>query len=584
MAETASTGRSSWLSVTLPGLDADFERKLDLWGAYHRIAVTTATMVISFAILPQPAWLLWTSGLYLALAALVPRLLAGRSRARKQLVRVLVMIVDIVVLSLFVYRWGARASPAGFLYIPIVSGWTLIPQRHLGRASSLLALAAYGVLLTVEQHGRDLTSETHGGSADTPLLYFGMLACALGAVHGLVDFTVTRLREHSQVVTLLTAERHTRDREAQLAGQLEEAQRLEALGRLAGGIAHDFNNLLTVLLGCAELAELNLTSNATATRRALSNLQAAAERGSSLTAQLLDFASRRPARPENVDLNEAVKSSGLLLERLLEARVELRVQTNRESCVVHIDPGSLERLLLNLAINARDAMPNGGVLTISVSRIVSAAGEQVLLEVEDTGVGIAAKDLPHVFEPFFTTKLRGKGTGLGLASVYGIVKQSAGQLDLTSVEGVGTTFRMRWPRVEVQAPALADQTRPASVGSELVLLVDDDVAVRDVALAQLRHAGYTVLTASSGGQALALLGEQRTAIRLVVSDISMPGMSGIELAEHIREQQPSLPILLMSGYSEEQHGALERRTRFLAKPFSGQRLLAMVRESLDQKA
>ncbi|HVZ32354.1 MAG TPA: ATP-binding protein, partial [Polyangiaceae bacterium] len=412
------------------------------------------------------------------------------------------------------------------------------------------------------------------------IVYFLTLACALSAVHGLVDFTVRRLQRHGQLVSQLAAEHRARERELQLAAQLEEAQRLEALGRLAGGIAHDFNNLLTVLIGCAEVAETSLASNPSLATRSLRDLQVAAGRGASLTSQLLDFARRRPAQPRNVDLNPTIVSAAQLLEHLLEAEIELRVRTCAEPCVVHIDPSGLERVLLNLAVNARDAMPEGGTVTLALAVRERDGVEQVVLEVSDTGIGMASQDLAHIFEPFFTTKGSGRGTGLGLASVYGIVTQSQGQIEVDSSPGGGTTFRLRWPRVH-ESP----EPSPAQVevvgGRELLLLVDDNAEVRLVAFAHLSGAGYEVLSASSGEEALALLKEHEASVRMIVSDVSMPGMSGVELAGQVRVRHPKLPILLISGYSDELHGKSARLAHYLAKPFSGQQLLLAVRRALD---
>ena len=568
---------------------AEFARRMDLWGAWHRMVVAALTMAVTFSLVAQPMWLLSVAAFYLLLSTLVPTALdKAPSATAKERIRIAVMLVDVTVVSLFVFRWGARVSPAPFMYIPVVSGWTLIPQRHLGRLSGVTALCAYAALLGAESFGwssynEKLTAALESSSA-SGIIYFATFACALLAVHGLLDFTVQRLQEHSQVVSRLTAEKQTRERESQLVVQLEEAQRLEALGRLAGGVAHDFNNLLTVLMGCAELAEASLSKNHELAARSLRDLQKAAERGASLTAQLLDFASRRPASPRNVDLNMVVANAAKLLERLLEANVLLRVTLCPEPCMAHLDPSGMERLLLNLAVNARDAMPQGGVLSLTLSRR-SGAGEleRVVLEVNDTGVGIASGDLPHIFEPFFTTKARGKGTGLGLASVYGLVKQSQGQIEVESSPGVGTTFRISWPRVPDEAGIMRTEEPGPARGNERILLVDDDAEVRAVALAQLERGGYTVLTACSGQEALDLLAKNQTQVHMLVSDVSMPGMSGVELARAVRTMSPDLPILLISGYSEELHDGTQRIGRFLAKPFSGQRLLTEVRQALDGK-
>jgi len=568
---------------------ADFARKLDLWGAYHRMVVGSLTMAVTFSILPQPGWLLAFSALYLLVAALLPRLLdlAG-DRRRKARLRVFVMVLDVALVTLFASYWGARTSPSAFMYVPMVSGWTLIPQRHIGRVSAVAALAAYGGLLLAEQRG--WLGGTRAGDAlalhstTSAFLYFATLACALTAVHGLVGFTVAGLLEHNQVVTRLTVEKRAREREMQLASQLEEAQRLEALGRLAGGVAHDINNVLTVLMGCAELADAAMEQNPESARRALADLQSAAERGGALTAQLLDFASRRFASPIELDLNEAVKSAGQLLERLLDASVTLQVRVADEPCFVRLDPGGLERILLNLAINARDAMADGGSLAISVSIEPRDGVEYGVLTVADSGVGVAPEHLPRIFEPFFTTKERGKGTGLGLASVYGIVKQSGGQIDVDSRLGVGTTFRMRFARLRAEErPSAPLEPAPRS-GSGLVLLVDDDAEVRAILLAHLESSGYTVLAAAGGAEALALLARESGHVRLLLSDISMPGMSGVELARRVKQAHPALPILLISGYSEELQGDLQGCVRFLGKPFSRQTLLAEVRAALTSSS
>ncbi|HEY6877238.1 MAG TPA: ATP-binding protein [Polyangiales bacterium] len=565
--------------MSFAAVDADFTRKLDLWGAYHRMAVASLTMAVAFGILPQPDWLLWLAAFYLGLAVLVPSAMGhARTHTERACMRATLMLIDVALVSLFIYRWGARTSPAPFMYVPIVSGWTLIRQRTLGRSALVTVLFAYGLMLTLEQHGITLAQiNTASLTTGSGLLYFVTLACAMLGVHGLVDFTMERLREHNAVVSRLTAEKRTREREGQLAQQLEEAQRLESLGRLAGGVAHDFNNLLTVLMGCAELAELNLTKNPTFASRSLRDLQTTAERGASLTAQLLDFASRRPTSPRHVDLNDAVRNAAKLLERLLEAQVELRVELWREPCVVHIDPGGLERLLLNLAVNARDAMPHGGMLRLSLSTRKFANEEHVLLEIADNGAGIAADDLPHIFEPFFTTKARGKGTGLGLASVYGIVKQSQGQIEVESQLGVGTVFRVRWTRVAAAELSEPRRLSDPGGGCERILLVDDDPEVRAVAFSHLENAGYDVLSAPSAEEALAILAH--TPVQMLISDVSMPGMSGVELARRAHEIFPHMPILLISGYSDELDG--EQIARFLPKPFSGQRLLAEVRSALD---
>jgi signal transduction histidine kinase/CheY-like chemotaxis protein len=526
------------------------------------------------ALIADVRWALALGALYIAASASVFPLLrwVGDNKKAKYWVRVVILFIDVLTVSVFTYAWGSRASPAIFMYVPIVVGWTLLPEQGLARTALVLVIASLALVLAFEDPSLALQPPLMRGGR---WLFFGMAATVLVAVYELLAHTVSQIVDHSQLVSLLLAEKQTLEREAEWTAQLEEAQRLEALGRLAGGVAHDFNNLLTALIGCAELAESRLHKNPAAAQAALRDIQSAAERGSGLTAQLLDVASRRPTQPRDVDLGRAVGKTGQLLRRLLRDHVELELDLGSEPCGVHIDPSSLERLLLNLGVNAADAMPEGGKLRI---RVAASEPERVTLEVADTGVGIAPEDLPHIFEPFFTRKARGKGTGLGLASVYGIVKQSQGEIEPSSRLGGGTTFRITWPRV-----AVADQPAPPGErphhGDGTVLLVDDDDAVRMVSEEHLRAAGYRVLSASSGDAALAILADHGAEIDALVTDVSMPVMSGIELVQNVRARGIQLPVLLISGYADELEQGKARAAldvAFLPKPFSGDRLATEV--------
>jgi signal transduction histidine kinase/CheY-like chemotaxis protein len=569
-------------------LERDFAERLDRWLSYYRLCVGGAGVVLVATLTSDLRWALSLSILYwCAAASVIPLLRLAGTAERKGWVRVAILLVDVLTVSVFTYAWGTRASPAVFMFVPIVVGWTLVPQRGVGRLALVLVLAALGFLLFVEHHEqRPFVRESAYHVPGGRLLFFGMVASALVAVHKLLAFTLARLFQHGQEVRRLVAERELRQREAEWAAQLEEAARLEALGRLAGGVAHDFNNLLTALIGCAGLAESKLTSDPEAARRALNDIQEAAERGAGLTAQLLDFASRRPARPVDVDLARAVRGTGQLLARLLRDNIKLELSLSDEPCGVRLDPSSLERLLLNLAVNAADAMPEGGTLRLSVYPTEGAAAPEAILEVRDTGVGIPPDDLPRIFEPFFTRKAGGKGTGLGLASVYGIVKQSRGEIEVESTRGQGTLFRIRWPRIELStSDAEVDSPEAPERGRGTLLLVDDDDAVRMVSVEQLRMAGYSVFAAASAKEALALLDEHAGAIDLLITDVSMPEMSGLELGHLVRERYPRLPILLMSGYADElERGEAQRSlgVAFLAKPFSGDALLREVKRALEQ--
>jgi PAS domain S-box-containing protein len=391
----------------------------------------------------------------------------------------------------------------------------------------------------------------------------------------------------------------------ELEEQLRQAQKLEAIGQLAGGVAHDFNNLLTVIL---------LNSNRTATapdlpaavRRANQEIAAAAERAAALTRQLLLFSRRQPLQPRVLDLNQVIRDLTKMLRRLLPANVAVDLRLVERPLRVHADPIMLEQVLMNLAINAGDAMPRGGRLTIQTGErtflpVVAPAGGAVAAEhttpgswvwwqVRDTGTGIAPDILPRIFEPFFTTKGPGKGTGLGLATVQSIVRQLGGEITVTSRVGEGTCFDLFLP-----APADAPNSpagsstaaRPAGRG-ETILLVEDEVAVRNLTVQVLREAGYRVLSAASAEEALGLWQAERTAIDLLASDLIMPGRyKGNELAELCQREKPGLPVLLLSGYNPESVGAVgESRSgvSFLQKPFSPDQLLRAVREALDRPA
>jgi two-component system, cell cycle sensor histidine kinase and response regulator CckA len=567
-------------STTIASLDVSFERRLDRWLSLFRVAVGCAGFLLVVSLVSELRWALIAGAAYLTAAGSVFPLLrmAGDDPRAKQRLRLCILLVDVVTVSAFVYGWGSRASPAVLLYVPIVVGWTLIPEQRLGRVALLLVLVSLGAVLLLENPRLALQPPMLRGGR---WLFFGIAGVVLVAVHTVLAYTVGQLVEHSQLLSALRVEKQALEREAAWAARLEEAQRLEALGRLAGGVAHDFNNLLTVLIGCAEVAESCIDRAPEAATAALRDLQRAAERGAGLTAQLLDAASRRPTQPRNVDLNDAVADTAKLLTRLLRDGVALRVTPSAGPAGVRIDPSSLERLLLNLCVNAADAMPTGGELSLAV-RCEGPEHARVVLDVVDTGKGIAPEDLAHIFEPFFTNKARGKGTGLGLASVYGIVKQSGGSIAVESKLGVGTRFCLSWPRVEAPRPAhVAAPQEPACAHSTL-LLVDDDETVLRVGEAHLRSAGYSVCCAESGARALALVEQDGQRFDALISDVSMPGMSGVELVERLRQRGHALPVLLVSGYADElRTGASDGSdVAFLAKPFSRERLTAEVERLL----
>ncbi len=386
--------------------------------------------------------------------------------------------------------------------------------------------------------------------------------------------------------------------ERSLEEQLRQSQRLESIGRLAGGVAHDFNNMLTAILGSATFLEEDPNLSATS-RDDVREIVQASRRASELTNQLLAFARKRMIRPQHLALGQIIAARELFLHRVLGEHIVHKTHLADEPWPVFADPAQLEQVIVNLAINARDAMKGGGQLTFEVQNVILDAsfasmhpevkpGPYVLLIVSDTGEGIPPEVMPHIFEPFFTTKPVGAGTGLGLATVYGIVRQSEGHIWVYSEPGVGTTFKIYLPRavgpgLEVEVPAVAE----VSGGSERLLVVEDDDTVRRMLVRTLESAGYEVHAAASGMDGLAWARRQRGQFQMLVTDVVMPGMGGRQLALELTAEFPHVRVLYVSGYTENtivHRGVLEGGVDLLAKPFSPSDLQARVREILDRRA
>ena len=379
--------------------------------------------------------------------------------------------------------------------------------------------------------------------------------------------------------------------------QLRQAQKMEAVGRLAGGVAHDFNNLLTVIRGYSELL-LGRLGPTDAMRKDMEEVKKAADRASGLTRQLLAFSRRQFIAAKVVDLNALVANMDGMLRRLIgEDIVEFCAELDSSTGAIKADPGQVEQVIMNLVVNARDAMPKGGRLTIETRNVTIGKearldavgvepGSYVLLAVRDTGQGMDAETRSHLFEPFFTTKEKGKGTGLGLSTVYGIVKQSGGSITVESAPGRGTTFRIYFPRVEqeVQGTAGGVDALDQAHGRETILLVEDEPSVRGLVHETLRLHGYTVLEARHGIEALLTGAKYVGPIHLLLTDVVMPQMSGPEVAEKLLIVRPGIKVLYMSGYPDHpvfDQGGVSRETGFLPKPFSPHVLAQKVREVLD---
>jgi signal transduction histidine kinase len=383
----------------------------------------------------------------------------------------------------------------------------------------------------------------------------------------------------------------------QAEAQLQQSQKMEAVGRLAGGVAHDFNNLLTVIRGYSELILSRLQPD-DPMRREMEEVKKAADRAAGLTGQLLAFSRRQFVSAKVVDLNAVVMNMDGMLRRLVgEDIIELCADLEPQLGSIKADPGQLEQVIMNLAVNARDAMPTGGRLTIETRNVTIGKGHRretmmleegsyVLLALRDTGQGMSEEVQAHLFEPFFTTKEKGKGTGLGLSTVYGIVKQSGGSIGIESKPGRGTTCKIYFPKVDEAAQRAQSARGVASRahGRETILVVEDDPAVRGLVHEALRLSGYDVLVARHGIEALLTGAKHMGPIHLLLTDVVMPQMSGPEVAEKLMVVRPDIKVLYMSGYPDHpvfSQGGVKRATAFLQKPFTPNVFTQKVREVLD---
>ena len=410
-----------------------------------------------------------------------------------------------------------------------------------------------------------------------------------------VELSMAPLVHEGRIIGYVGVARNIAERK-HLEEQLLQAQKMEAIGRLAGGVAHDFNNLLMVISGYADQLRRRLGSRHPL-YKAAAEIQGAIDKAAGLTRQLLAFGRRQTLQPRVIDLNGVVTEIGAMLRRLISENIRLVMHLDPALGCVNADPSQLEQVLLNLAINARDAMPRGGVLTIETANVdwQEASTHQliatpprcyVMLAVGDTGCGMDAETQAHIFEPFFTTKGPGIGTGLGLATVYGIITQSGGAIEVHSTPGQGSTFRIYFPQVETGVET-EETVRPAMTlpaGSGTILVVEDEVQVRELVQEVLQAEGYTVLTAADGDEGIHLCTAYDGPIDLLLTDVVMPSMSGPEMAQHILLMYPAIKVVYMSGYASDamgDHGVLDPGTAFLQKPFTPDILIRKVRETLD---
>jgi signal transduction histidine kinase len=389
----------------------------------------------------------------------------------------------------------------------------------------------------------------------------------------------------------------TEEEKKALQEQLRQAQKMEAIAQLAGGIAHDFNNLLTIIKGYSQLSLLGLEED-DPLRGNLNEMGKATDRASDLIRQLLAFSRRQILEVKVLDVNSIIRNLEKMLGRIFGEDIERTTLLAEDLGRIKADPGQMEQVIMNLAVNAKDAMPGGGKLILETANVLSdeeyvqthidiKPGSYVMLSISDTGTGMTPEVKERIFEPFFTTKERSKGTGLGLSTVYGIVKQSGGDIRVYSEPGKGTTFRIYFPRVDEPLEEIKERVEPREIprGRETILLVEDDEKVRKLALQILERLGYKVLEASEGNEALAIYEKHRDLIHLMVTDVIMPKMNGREVTHRLMSFHPEMKALYMSGYADDvvlHHGILEKGMNYIQKPFTMEGLARKVREVLDK--
>ena len=416
----------------------------------------------------------------------------------------------------------------------------------------------------------------------------------------IINFIPVQLETGESLVACedITELKRAEEENAALQEQLRQSQKVEAIGRLAGGIAHDFNNILTVIKGYSELSSTQLKKD-DPLRGNLDEIQTATERAASLTRQLLAFSRRQVMEMKVLDLNTLLRNLHKMLSRVISEDIELVTLLAEDLGRTRADVGQIEQVIMNLAVNAKDAMPSGGKLTIETanvelgefyasSHVDVIPGHYVMLSVSDTGVGMTPEVRERIFEPFFTTKEKGKGTGLGLSTTYGIVKQTGGHIWVYSEQGKGTTFKIYLPRVDEPLEEMREEVLRQELphGNETILVVEDEEEVRKLTAKILERQGYRILETSNGDDALLACERRKDPIHLMLADIVMPGMSGSELAKLLKPLYPEIKILYMSGYTDDaivHHGVLEKGVNYIQKPFTTEGLASKVREVLDKE-
>ncbi|MGC4121498.1 MAG: response regulator [Myxococcales bacterium] len=583
-----------------PAKQRFLERRKEIWADLLRLFACVAWLPWVLVKRPE-AVSLWAPMLAIPLISLFA-IVAARFDFLPRQRRIAIALTDVFLLVLITWNLGSQTSPVLLFFVIAVVATTMVSEPYVGLVVTLALAVCYGAVLLLEAEGIIATApmarpglgpnETSGGRA----FAFISVTMAVFTAYAFLSWARRRLeRSAERERELRLAEQAAQRRALELQRQLEMAQRMESLGRLAGGVAHDFNNLLTVIHGAFAFGLQEAGGN-TDLKEALDDGRSASRRAANLVQQLLAFSRRQPTRPQVIDPTEHLTSTRRMLQRVLSETIRLEVDLEQGLWPVKIDPTQLEQVLINLAVNARDAMPKGGSLFLTgrnvelsradcESRPGLAPGPYAQLAVRDTGHGMDEETLRRAFEPFFTTKPQGRGTGLGLSTAFGIAQQNGGWLDLTSRTKEGTTARLLLPRATGEVVRLEPEPDAKSQGRETLLLVEDEETLRKMARRALEQRGYTVLEAGSGEQALEVAGAFDRDIDGLVTDLVMPGITGRVLAERLRQKRPTLKVLYVSGHSPDAlaPGSLVAEgAEFLPKPFEPDQLAATVRRLLDQ--
>ncbi len=558
-------------------------------------------MIWALVKLPNTAYVWIPTFIYLAWMVLYFTL---RRKIKSELLQTISLPIDVFMATFIVHIVGS-ATVVVSVYFAIVAGYVMTRGRRLRFAAYLISALFYvglHVLEGFEIIGIDLIPDRYR-MLDLPqynrVFTSGFVLILLTTLYGFLEITLRSLEKSVQREReLLARERESHGRWTRIMQKFDETKRLESLGRLAGGVAHDFNNMLTGIIGYVRLVDDNLPEQSPA-REDLAVISHTAERAGRLTAQLLAFSRKQIMSTKLIDLNNLVRKMTEIISRTIGENIRVETATDERLDPINSDPAQIEQCILNLALNARDAMPNGGKLTIRTYNISlnedssfydldCPYGEYVVLTVEDNGLGMDKETKAHIFEPFFTTKRVGEGTGLGLATVYGTVKQNKGTIQVDSKEGIGTRFLLYFPRamgaIRSSAPPALTPKKRAKTKKQTILLAEDEEIVRRSAARILSGHNYHMLIAESGEEALDIAEQYDGTIELLLTDVVMTGISGKELADRITLKHPKTHVLYMSGYTEDaivKHGVLDKGTNFLGKPFTANLLLSRVREILD---